>query len=149
MILHNAVAGGLFSSFLGFCMVLGMAPIAPVAAADTGASSAGVIAWLTIEPEPQAGNSIRLAISGHAFAATNVNGRYALEVRRSGRSGVSNSKQSGKFAIEAGRRTVLSNAGINVSSVDALEIELKLFVGEAEVFSISAKSGGNSDESRI
>jgi hypothetical protein len=80
---------------------------------------------------------MHLTIQGRAFALAEVSGRYTIDVRRQGKGGVSNSRQSGAFTITPGETAALSRATINAQSEDRLEIELKLFVGDTEAFTVT------------
>lgn len=121
-----------------------------VSAQDAGAAAAGLIGWLNIEPETGAsGRGSRLAITGQAFAAGGIKGRYTLDIRRTGKGGTSNSRQSGDFTISAGQAAQLSRTAINVEPADRLEFELKLFSGEEEVFALTAKSSAPAAARRL
>ena len=102
-------------------------------------ASPGLIGWLEITPEADA-TGLRLAIVPHAFALREFSGRYTLDVRRQGAGGTSSSRQSGAFALAPGAPGELSHVAINLAATDRLEIELKLFVGNDEVFSVTAQS---------
>lgn len=111
---------------------------AEAASAYVAPASVGLIGWLDIKPKADpGGKDMHLTISGRAFALAEVNGHYTIDVRRRGKGGVSNSRQSGGFTIAPGETAALSRATINAQAADRLEIELKLFVGDAEVFAVT------------
>ncbi len=135
----RAVRAVLFA--LCFSAGAGYLPMNNVSAQTTDAAGAGVFGWLDVRPEPDAGNGgSRLTIVGQVFAAADIDGRYILDIHRSGKGGTSNSRQSGAFNLVAGRATPLSTAAIDLQPASRLEITLRLFVGEKEVSTVTANS---------
>jgi len=130
-------------AFATFLLMSAAAMIAsPLAHGETAAGAAGgVLGWISIEPATgSSGESQMLAIAGRALAMHPMQGRYSLEVKRHSRGGVSNSRQGGAVRLEPGVAVTLSQSAINIGPGDSLDIELKLYVGDQEVFSASMKS---------
>jgi hypothetical protein len=125
-------------------LVLGIAlmTIAPsVAPANSEAqNSAGILAWVTMEAGERTGDSQMLSIVGHALALKPVKGRYSLEIKRKSKGGVSNTHQGGAVDLKPNATATLSRSAINVGAADTLDVELKIYVDEKEVFSASIKS---------
>ena len=113
-----------------------------LAQADPLAGTAsGIVGWISIEPAASgAGQAQMLAIAGRALALRQVEGRYSLQVKRHSKGSISNSRQGGAITLKPGVAATLSQSAINIGPGDALDIELKLFVGGEEVFSVSMKS---------
>ncbi len=119
----------------------------PVNAAPVKAPHVGLIGWLDVAPQADpGGKGMHLTISGRAFALVAVNGRYTIDVRRRGKGGVSNSRQSGGFTIAPGETAAFSRTTINAQKSDRLEIELKLFVGDAEVFAVTMRPSTTTED---
>ena len=120
-----------FSMKTALSFVLGLATmiLSPaLALADPAQASAGIVAWVTIEPASEAGSSSQmLSIIGHALALKPVKGRYSLEIKRSSKGGISNTRQGGAIDLKPGATTLLSRSGINVGASDTLDIALKIF----------------------
>ena len=137
----RAVAFGFCIAVLAAMGVIWMnSAAAPAEAAPAQAvpASAGLIGWLDVVPKADpGGKGMHLTIEGRAFALAEVNGRYTIDVRRRGRGGVSNSRQSGVFTIAPGETAALSRTTINAQAADRLEIELRLFEGKTDVFSVT------------
>lgn len=136
-----------------FCALAGMGvlPMTIAAAEEASApvAASGLVGWLDIAPEAEpGGKGTRLAIAGRAFALAEVKGRYTLDVRRRGKGGASNSRQSGAFTVAAGQAAVLSRTTINTEGPDRLEIILKLFVGDVEVYAVTMRPAASTLESR-
>jgi len=131
----------LFSFLTGFfAMTLSASPLAAEPATET----AGVIGWINIEPSTSAAHEGQvLAITGNALALRPIHGRYSLEVKRKGKGGVSNTRQGGAIDLKAGASVVLSRNGINIGPADTIDIELKIFIDDREVFSAAVKSVGD------
>lgn len=124
---------------LGFLMIMPHATPAGAAPANTPAS--GVLGWIELVPTNDGnGQGYMLSITGRAAALEPVNARYALEVKRESRGGTSNTRQGGAVMLAPGKTAVLSQSTINVGPADGITIELKLYVGEDEVFSASIRS---------
>ena len=122
--------------------VLGASLMPKARAEEPSTALAGLVGWLDIAPQAETGGEgLRLAMTGRAFALREVKGRYTLDIRREGSGGTSTSRQGGAFLLSAGRPGQLSQVTLNLSPADRLEIELKLFVGEAEIFSVTVQSG--------
>ena len=137
MILRNVVFIAL-SFFIGFsAMILSASLLAAEPASET---SAGVIGWINIEPTSAANDGQVLAITGHALALRPVHGRYSLEVKRKGKGGVSNTRQGGTIDLKPGIAAILSRNGINIGPADTIDVELKIFINDREVFSAAVKS---------
>jgi hypothetical protein len=114
----------------------------PVAQGETvPQTTGGIIGWISVEPGGGSGaKGQMLAIAGRALAQHPMQGRYSLEVKRHSKSGVSNSRQGGAITLKPGVAATLSQSAINIGPGDSLDIELKLYIGDREVFSASMKS---------
>ncbi len=117
-----------------------MTSVHPAHADPATQTAGGILGWISIEPAGAAGQGQMLAISGRALALHAVQGRYSLEVKRHTGGGVSNSRQGGAITLKPGVAATLSRSAINIGPGDSLDIELKLYVGNQEVFSASMKS---------
>jgi hypothetical protein len=137
MLLRDFLASAAFLLMSATVMIA-----SPFAHGETVAdASGGVLGWISIEPAAAgSGESQMLAIAGRALAMHPMQGRYSLEVKRRSRGGVSNSRQGGAINLKPGVAATLSQSAINIGPGDSLEIELKLYVGDQEVFSASMKS---------
>ena len=115
--------------------------VSPLAQAETLAdASGGIIGWISVEPSAGRGSQGQmLAIAGRALALHPLQGRYSLEVKRHSKGGVSNSRQGGAITLKPGVTATLSQSSINIGPGDSLDIELKLYVDDREVFSASMK----------
>jgi hypothetical protein len=103
--------------------------------------TSGIVGWISIEPATAgAGQTQMLAIAGRALSLRQVEGRYSLQVKRHGKGGSSNSRQGGAITLKPGVAATLSQSAINIGPGDALDIELKLFIDDREVFSASIRS---------
>jgi len=124
---------------LGFSIML---PRNPFAFADPSTNvSAGLVGWISVEPiDGGPGQGQVLGIAGRALALHPLRGRYSLDVKRRGKGGVSNTRQGGAISLEPGTAAVLSQSSINIGPADTLDIELKIYVDDREVFSASMKS---------
>lgn len=111
-----------------------------IAAQNSVPSSTGIIGWLQIEPVREGTDGARLAVTGRAFAPSEVAGRYTLDIRRRSKAGASTARQSGAFNISSGEAVKLSHTAVNVLPADQVEIELKLYVGEEMVFTATART---------
>jgi hypothetical protein len=105
-------------------------------------NAAGVIGWINIEPAGSANGAQTLAITGRALALRPIHGRYSLEVKRKGKSGTSNARQGGAIDLQPGAEAVLSRSAINIGPADSIDVQLKIFVDDREVFSAVVKSTG-------
>jgi hypothetical protein len=145
MILRSIVSA-LLSFLTGFsAMTLAAMPLAAEPAQET----AGVIGWINIEPSSGANGVQVLAITGRALALRPVHGRYSLEVKRKGKGGVSNARQGGAIDLQPGAAAVLSRNAINIGPADSIDVELKIFVDDREVFSAVVKSVGDDGALRL
>jgi hypothetical protein len=131
----------LYSFFIGFsAMTLSASSLA----AEPTTETAGVIGWIDIEPASgSAEQGQLLTITAHALALRATHGRYSLEVKRKGKGGVSNTRQGGAIDLKSGASAVLSRNGINIGPADSIDIELKIFIDDREVFSAAVKSVGD------
>jgi len=105
-------------------------------------NAAGLIGWISIEPrnaDAAAGPDQMLLIAGRVLALRPVQGRYSLELKKIGRSGVSNSRQGGAFTLAAGETAALSRNALNIGPADSLDITLTIFEDEREVLSVTVK----------
>jgi hypothetical protein len=107
-----------------------------------GGSAGGIVGWISIEPAGEAGQSQMLAIAGRALALRPLEGRYVLEVKRHGKAGASNARQGGAITLKPGVAAILSQSAVNIGPADWLEIELKIYIGDREVFAASMRSVG-------
>lgn len=127
--------------------VLGLATMtlsSALAFADPSAeSAAGIVAWVSIEPASEAEASQMLSIVGHALALKPVKARYSLEIKRQSKNGISNTRQGGAMDLKPGVPATLSRSGINIAAADMLDIALKIYVDDREVFSVTVKSGSD------
>jgi hypothetical protein len=115
---------------------------APLAQTSSGGAAGGIVGWISIEPAGEAGQSQMLAIAGRAIAMRPLEGRYVLDVKRQGKAGASNARQGGAITLKPGVAAILSQSAVNIGPGDWLEIELKIYVGDREVFAASMKSVG-------
>jgi hypothetical protein len=138
MILKHPLLQAIRSLALGLAtMTLSSA----LAFADPAAqSAAGIVAWISIEPASEAEASQMLSIIGHALALKPVKGRYSLEIKRKSKNGISNTRQGGAIDLKPGVPATLSRSGINIAPADMLDIELRIYVDDREVFSVTVKS---------
>lgn len=124
---------------LGSLMI--MPHIVAAGAEPAQGRSSGLLGWIDIVPSSSvSGQGYMLSITGRAVALEAVNTRYALEVKRESRGGTSNTRQGGAVMLEPGKTAVLSQSTINIGPGDGISVELKLYVGEDEVFSASVRS---------
>lgn len=131
----------LLSLFTGLSAMMLDAPLA----ADPSTQTAGVIGWISIEPTATGAEEQTLSIIGRALALRPVHGRYSLEVRRKGRGGVSNTRQGGALDLRPGAAAVLSRNAINIGPADSIDVQLKIFIDDREVFSAAVRSVGEAD----
>jgi hypothetical protein len=104
-------------------------------------ASGGIVGWISVEPSGGSeAQGLMLSVAGRALALRELRGHYSLEVKRHSRGGVSNSRQGGAISLRPGVAAMLSQSAINIGPGDSLEIELKLYVDDREVFSASMKS---------
>ena len=115
-------------------------PHLSLAQAEPAPSSGGVIGWINIESAGAAPQGQMLAISGRALALRPIEGRYTLDVKRHSGGGVTNSRQGGALTLQPGVTAMLSHSAINIAPGDSIDIDLKLYIGDQEVFSASMKS---------
>jgi hypothetical protein len=142
MILRS-VAFTLFSFVIGFSAMFLSAP--SLSAEPALETPAGVIGWINIEPSDGGSGGQMLAITGRALALRPIHGRYSLEVKRKGKGGVSNARQGGAIDLRPGAAAVLSRSAINIGPADTIDVELKIFVDDREVFSAVVKSVSDGD----
>jgi hypothetical protein len=106
-------------------------------------AASGIVGWISIKPTGAEGQDQMLAIAGRALALRPVEGRYVLDVTRQGRSGSSTARQGGAITLKPGVTATLSQSAINIGPADRLEIELRIYVDDREVFAASMKSMGS------
>ena len=123
-----------------FATILQQGSLAQTAA--NGGAAGGIVGWISIEPSGDAGQSQMLQIAGRALALRPVEGRYVLDVKRQGKAGASNARQGGAISLKPGVAATLSQSAVNIAPGDWLDIELKIYVGDREVFAASMKSVG-------
>jgi hypothetical protein len=125
-------------------MSLVSSPLAPsaVAADPVLDNAAGVVGWINIEPTGSANGALTLAITGRALALRPIHGRYSLEVKRKGQSGTSNARQGGAIDLQPGAEAILSRSAVNIGPADSIDVQLRIFVDDREVFSAVVKSTG-------
>ncbi len=111
-------------------------------AADPVLENAGIIGWINIEPAGGANGAQTLAISGRALALRPIHGRYSLEVKRKGKSGTSKARQGGAIDLQPGAEATLSRSAISIGPDDSIDVQLRIFVDDREVFSAVVKSNG-------
>jgi hypothetical protein len=72
----------------------------------------------------------RVQIRGRVVSPRDLQGTYALHIRRSGPSGSSTVNQNGAFAAPADRETFLGQASFNLEPGVTLQTDLTLRVGD-------------------
>lgn len=92
-----------------------------------------VMGWISFKPSRKKAGVIM--IMAKAFAATGSAGRYVLTVKRRTGGGVSTSRQSGHFNLEAGQTSTLSKTGINIPKNSVFRASLELLIAGKVVFS--------------
>lgn len=121
-------------------MLVAKAP-RPMAQPAAAILEAPVLGWLELAPTTQGeGPDMMLGIGGRVFSPAAIRGLYTLEVNRRGKGGVSKSSQGGAFATEPGKVIALSRTMINIQRDDQIEITLRLFSGETEIFRATVQS---------
>lgn len=126
-------------------LLLGL--VAGLAAPGSGVSGAepqsahAAIGWIEIAPVPQ--HKDQIVIAPQVYASEASSGRFTLTVSRVGKGGTTNTRQSGVFNVSAGESRKLSTTSVNIMPAEALTIELKLYSGDKEVFSVVMKTASD------
>ena len=81
-------------------------------------------AWIVIEPGD---SGIRIRPFCQNNTSEDVVLRYEMKAKKTGRSGTSQSSQSGSVEIAAGQEKSLSRLNLGVSGKDRYEINLKVY----------------------
>ncbi len=92
-----------------------------------------VMGWISFKPSRKQEGVI--LIMARAFAVAGSGGRYVLTVKRKTGGGVSTSRQSGHFTLEAGQTSTLSKTGINIPKNSVFRASLELHIAGKVVFS--------------
>jgi hypothetical protein len=101
--------------------------------AEEAGAGGQVVGWVEISSE--AGKPDHIAILGRVLALKPAAGRYTIEIKRHVRGNVLNNNQGGAFKVAKGENATLSRTAINVPLGSTIEIILKLYIEQQEVFS--------------
>ncbi len=96
-----------------------------------------VIGWMEIQPSEQ-----QIQISGRAYAFRSGLIEFSLRIERSGPSGKTATKQSGRAQVDPGKVASLSTTSVNIGPGDQLSLLLTIYRDGEIVATNALKVGG-------